>query len=191
VLRDRGIRDGAALAGSPPGWTRAASHVPNGNFDEAVWRLLRGSAGRLRKVSQPITERRDHLPSRTITKASTLRDARGAGGAMSRRADDANTEYSRFGTARAVRAGARWPRWRRTVSSRASSRRAIPAVLARDRRSRESSWSDWWGLARRRSLRGGGTNGRSAASEALIEVIHVHADGLTRGLKPSFTARPR
>jgi hypothetical protein len=66
-----------------------------------------------------------------------------------------------------------------------------PAVLARDRRSRESSCSDWWDLARRRSLRGGGTNGRSAASEALIEVIHVHADGLTRGLKPSFTARPR
>jgi hypothetical protein len=189
VLRDRGIRDGAALAGSPPGWTRAASHVPIGNFDEAVWRLLRESAGRLRKVSQPITERRDHLPSRTITKASTLRDARGAGGAMSRRADDANTEYSRFRDC--TRCAGPWPRWRRTVSSRASSRRAIPAVLARDRRSRESSWSDWWGLARRRSLRGGGTNGRSAASETLIEVIHVHADGLTRGLKPSFTARPR
>ena len=39
------------LAGSPPGWIRAASHAPNGNFDEAVWRLLPGSAGRLRKVS--------------------------------------------------------------------------------------------------------------------------------------------
>ena len=96
MLRDRGIRDGRWVSRDPPGWTRAASHAPNGNFDEAVWRLLRGSAGRLRKVTQRITERRDHLSSRTITQASTLRDARGAERTMSRRADDAYTEYSRF-----------------------------------------------------------------------------------------------